>query len=68
MLCVIYEGDGSHFSQVISIYLQDGLTGPSLLEGGSKIAKFVQTAMLLPNDDTANRSAFCTSPRTSSAA
>lgn len=58
VLCVIYEGDGSDFSQIISIYLQNGLTRPSLLEGGSQIAKLVQTAMLLPNDETANPYAF----------
>ncbi|MGK6317015.1 hypothetical protein [Neorhizobium sp. DT-125] len=67
VLCVIYEGDGSDFSQIISIYPQDGLNGPSLLEGGSQIAKFVQTAMLLPNDNCKSR-CVCTSPRTSSAA
>ncbi len=58
VLCVIYEGDGSDFSQIISIYLQDWVTRPSLLEGGSQIAKFVHTAMLLPNDESANPYSF----------
>lgn len=58
VLCVMYEGNGDDFSQVISIYVQDGLTPPSLLEGGSKIAEFVQTAILLPNDDSADPYSF----------
>ncbi len=58
VLCVVYEGDGSDFSQIISIYLEDGLARPSLLEGGSKIAKLVETAMLLPNDKSANPYSF----------
>lgn len=58
VLCVIHEGDGSDFSQVISIYVKEELTPPSLLEGGSQIARFVQTAMLLPNDESANPYSF----------
>jgi hypothetical protein len=58
VLCVIYEGDGSDFSQIISIYLQDWVARPCLLEGGARIAKFVHTAMLLPDDESANPYSF----------
>ncbi|MCJ9755642.1 hypothetical protein MOV66_03215 [Agrobacterium sp. SHOUNA12C] len=58
VLCVIHDGDGSDFSQVVSIYVTEELTPPSLLEGGSQIAKFVQTAVLLPNDESANPYSF----------
>jgi hypothetical protein len=58
VLCVIYEGGGSDFSQVISIYVKEELTPPSLLEGGSQIARFAQTAILLPDDESADPYSF----------
>jgi hypothetical protein len=58
VLCVIYEGDGSDFSEVISIYVKEELTPPSLLEGGAQIAKFAQTSILLPNDESADPYSF----------
>ncbi|MEZ2223299.1 hypothetical protein [Rhizobium sp. RCC_161_2] len=58
VLCIIHEGDGSDFSQVVSIYVKEELTPPGLLEGGSQIANFAQTAILLPNDESANPYSF----------
>jgi hypothetical protein len=58
VLCLIHEGDGSDFSQLVSIYAKEELTPPGLLEGGSQIARFVQTAMLLPDDESANPYSF----------
>ncbi|WP_236734350.1 hypothetical protein [Agrobacterium tumefaciens] len=58
VLCIIHEGDGSDFSQTISVYLDQRLAPPSLLKGGSLIAAFTKTAMLLPDDDTADPYSF----------
>lgn len=58
VLCVICEGDGSDFSQVVSIYVKEYLTPPSLLEGGLQIARFAQTSILLPNDESADPCSF----------
>lgn len=58
VLCVIHEGDGSDFSQLVSIYTKEELTPPSLLEGGSQIARFVRMAMLLSDDESANPYSF----------
>ncbi|MBN9220239.1 MAG: hypothetical protein J0I79_20025 [Mesorhizobium sp.] len=62
--CLVRDGSGHAYSQMVSLYLATDVQQPDAVESGARLARLLDRSLLLANDATADPYSFILATRT----